>query len=265
MNIYQDFISLLSIGGTDMSAPDTIRADIRDSLWWKYLESRVPVQMKAGVRRFMVWAPGGYTAGKPINFMQPFRAISLGGAAQNYIKSGAEIIVYLGQIPRDPVLSKAKAAEWLHLAVQNIGYLIDAGCSIAFDNVDDLVSMADRYELLISLLDSLGVRVYVEPRIQASKPSMLHDLRSITVASDLERFPKEYHHGCPEHIALLTGTPPPSFGWGDDTNRPGAEWNRAIPPWSRRQRAEGRTVCFTVNTSLLSRVADGIRAFLEGC
>lgn len=265
MNISQDFISLLSIGGTDMSAPDTIRADIRDSLWWRYLESRVPVQMKAGVRRFMVWAPGGYERGKPINFTRRFGSAELGDAVREYIKSGAEVIVYLGQMPRDPVLSKAGPAMWLNRAIDNVCALTEQGCSIAFDDVDDLVSMADRHELLISLLDSLGVRVYVEPRIQASKPSMLHDLRSITVAFYLERFPKEYHPGCPEHIALLTGRPPASFGWGELTVRAGDHWNKAIPPWSRRQRAEGRTVCFNVNDSLRAKGADGIRAFLEGC
>lgn len=260
-------IALIQIGGTDMAAPLTIRKDIAAMTWRERIDTWLPPLIAVGVRRVMLWMPPGYDAGVkdlPYRFYLDEQE-QLADAAEQYIKDGIEIIVYTGRMVTDRTLIDRSGVAWVQAAAKQIEALSDSGCSIAFDNLDDGVECSDRHELFVRMLAATGVKVYVEPRIRADKPSSLRLFPGITVAADLETHPKRYALGV-EHIALMTGAPPPSFGWMPGEKKTGADWNAALwgpKGWVRRQLDAGRTPCVTFNRSMLALGEAGMKKVIE--
>lgn len=261
-----NLIALIQIGGTDMAAPRTIRADIAKLTWQQRLDAWLPPLAAVGIRRVMLWMPQGYEAGVknlPYRF-DMVDQVKLAKAAETRIKAGMEIIVYTGRMVTEPVMCWRTGVEWINAAIYDILQLAIVGCSIAFDNLDDGVTCGDQYELFVRLLEATGVRVYVEPRRDDGRLTMLGSLPGITIASDLEKHPRDYWLSA-EHIAMMTGNAPPSFGWAPGP-KTGADWNAALwgpKGWVRRQIDAGRTPCVTFNRSMLALGTEGMRKVIE--
>lgn len=278
-----DLIVLQQVGGTDLSAPDTISQSVFNETdgWDSFFKRFAAPAFDAGASRFMVWDPLGhqpsqnlFLTGSPGQFDNRIR--KLAQSAVPYISAGKEVFVYLGSPVKDRVLETWKSLEWIRYFAWVIAPVVEAGVKIVFDNMFDGVSQGDKYETAIRLFRNLGADVRVEPRCWIPGPgergSDLIDVPGATLASLLEyfsdrKYTTESDRGEQiEHISMLLGVPPKSFGWGNKTTlRSGAEWNAQIPGWCDRSYRLGYTPCFTLNSTVRAGGVSAVRDFLNRC
>ena len=196
--------------------------------WRYYVAAYVRPQVEAGVRRILLHNPWGRSPGDgPMAFDQFPEAVEAGQQllttefveAWRPIIDGqysggvpVEVICYLGSIDTDHELAALAVADdggpgtaWLDRVVASIRPALDARMSIAIDSAGDLAPDAPENAVL-QLLETLGRKVYIEPRPDAGSPQLFH-LPIITTREHWSRSDPERHdsasHKAPNR--LLTG------------------------------------------------------------
>lgn len=201
-------VSWHTIGGT---SPDGSRRMVGLGLqrlgWHGYVERLIVPQVRGGVRRILLHNPFGILPDEPMAFDQYVEARESGmlwltrgfGEAWRPVVEGeysdgepVEVIAYLGAIDADAGLRTfldrdglPDTSGWMRQVQESLAPALAAGMSIAFDSANDLPRDSPEFRA-IQLVQSLGHRVYVEPRpIRAA--THLHDLGVIATVKSWQR------------------------------------------------------------------------------
>ena len=178
-------VAFLAIGNSDDN-PDTRQVGwgLPQSDWYVYVRTQVRPLMRRGVRRFNLHNPFGTLPGEPMQFDQYVHAKDAGlyWLTDDFAEAwrpvlndpdypGVEVIAYLGKIEGDPDFDALadRPEQWLARALLSVQAPLKAGMSIGLDSAAVTAEGSPTYRFA-SLLRSLGVKVYIEPRPDADKP-----------------------------------------------------------------------------------------------
>ena len=152
--------------------------------WYDFVRMQVRPLLRRGIRRFNLHNPFGTLPEEPMQFDQYLHAKDAGltwltdDFAEAWIPvlndpdyPDVEVIAYLGKIEGDPDFDALadQPERWLARALLSVQAPLKAGMSVAFDSAAVTTEDSPTYRFA-SLLRSLGVKVYIEPRPDADKP-----------------------------------------------------------------------------------------------
>ncbi len=179
----QRIISLLLIGGSSTDIEDRrVAWGLRQRGWEGFVRLVVRPQLDAGVRRIQIHNPFGALPDEPMQFDQYIHARSAGLTflTEGFVEAWkpviegrytdgepVEVIAYLGKLPDDPdfqkLLDAGDTTGWLARAVVSLSLPLEAGMSLGFDASASAAEQSPTHRLT-ELLQSLGIRIYIEAR-----------------------------------------------------------------------------------------------------
>lgn len=244
-------IAFWGIGSGADPAHRNIGWNIATEGWQQFVDAMVRPAIEMGVTRFWIHNPAGTEAGQPMQADQFARAREAGlypvlkdfVQAWKPITARYEVVAYLGLFEQE--FMDLAPAQFLDRVMESYRLPIEAGMSIGFDAMfqEDGTRADQRF---MRLLQSLGVKTYVEPWPRNTSPQ-LFDCNNISTV-------QLYNHKLyvdPSWAAArekLTGeivialnspmsewdpripTPPrvPTNNWANFSTGWGAEWCREI-------------------------------------
>ena len=194
-------LAFIAIGNSsDDAAVRRVGWNLPRSDWFDFVRLQVRPLMRRGLRRFNLHNPFGTLPEEPMQFDQYLHARDAGlhWLTEDFAEAwqpvlndpdypDVEVIAYLGKIEGDPDFDALadEPERWLARALLSVQAPLKAGMSVAFDSaaVTDEDSPTYRFA---SLLRSLGVKVYIEPRPDADKPHW-HDYPIVTADEHWQR------------------------------------------------------------------------------
>ena len=246
INKYKRIIPLIQYGGTDKLAMYTIRENIYYDPA-KYAESKINRLYNLGITRFMHWDMFGHYPNEALQFTAgyqnntDFMLESVSSVISKYL---AEHILYLGQIPKDKILSNLNGTAWINNAEFIITKALAKGFSIALDNCQDFYNdVNSKHYNYLKLCVAIKRKLYFEP---FNATSIFTGQSGITVAEDYEKY-EQISDSDGEHILMLTGNYPPSF----NSPKTPEEVNVCIIKWALRN--PSKTLCFNFNDAFMKQ------------
>ncbi len=178
-------VAFIAIGNSsDDAEVRRVGWNLPRSDWHDFVRLQVRPLMRRGLRRFDLHNPFGTLPDEPMQFDQYLHAKDAGltwltddfaDAWQPVLNDpdypSVEVIAYLGKIEDDPDFEALadQPERWLARALLSVQAPLRAGMSIGFDSAAVTEEDSPTYRFA-SLLRSLGVKVYIEPRPDADKP-----------------------------------------------------------------------------------------------
>lgn len=245
----KDIIGCYIIGGSSTVIEDRrIGWNIKAEGWRGFVDRWVKPAIEMGFKRLELHNPGG-TLGTEVMQADQFihaRNAGLDWILDDFIEvwkpitaSGIEVISYLGDIKDDNDFKKRAAGtyskdDWFRRIEQSYNLPLNAGMSIGFDALSEVGPDSTEY-LFVKLIQSMGVKVYIEPFPHHDYPN-LFPLNALTTQSLRDAWSSWW----PPKKELLTGEqitlmdkPPAGQTW--------ETYTRWLPKWCQEKRALNET------------------------